>query len=96
MPLKSHGVTNGEDPSGGLSHFPVDSVRTAFPASNRKPDFMFFDNAAGAQVPQAVLDAVNHHFLECNEQRGGRYAKSRAVDEMIQAGDRRSAKKWLK
>jgi cysteine desulfurase family protein (TIGR01976 family) len=30
-----------------------------------------------------VLDAVNHHLLECNVQRGGRYAKSREVDEMI-------------
>ena len=39
--------------------------------------------AAGAQVPQMVLDAVNHHLLECNVQRGGRYAKSREVDEMI-------------
>ena len=44
---------------------------------------MFFDNAAGAQVPQVVLDAVNHHLLECNVQRGGRYAKSCAVDETI-------------
>jgi cysteine desulfurase family protein (TIGR01976 family) len=30
-----------------------------------------------------VLDAVNHHFLECNVQRGGRYPKSREVDETI-------------
>src|SRR5690242_21225762 len=44
---------------------------------------MFFDNAAGAQVPQMVLDAVNHHLLECNVQRGGRYAKSREVDDTI-------------
>ena len=30
-----------------------------------------------------MLDAVNHHLLECNVQRGGRYAKSREVDETI-------------
>jgi cysteine desulfurase family protein (TIGR01976 family) len=30
-----------------------------------------------------VLDAVNHHLLECNVQRGGRYAKSREVDATI-------------
>jgi len=30
-----------------------------------------------------VLDAVNHHLLECNVQRGGRYAKSREVDDMV-------------
>jgi cysteine desulfurase family protein (TIGR01976 family) len=45
--------------------------------------FIFFDNAAGAQAPQIVLDAVNHHLLDCNVQRGGRYAKSREVDATI-------------
>ena len=72
----------GEQPRSN-AFFPVDSVRTLFPALNRSPQFTFFDNAAGAQVPQVVLDAVNHHLLECNVQRGGRYAKSREVDETI-------------
>jgi cysteine desulfurase family protein (TIGR01976 family) len=63
--------------------FPIETVRATFPALTRPPGFIFFDNAAGAQVPQIVLDAVNHHLLECNVQRGGRYAKSREVDEMI-------------
>src|SRR6516164_6337958 len=66
------------------SDFSVETVRAAFPALNREAKFIFFDNAAGAQVPQVVLDAINHHLLECNVQRGGRYAKSRAVDETIQ------------
>jgi cysteine desulfurase family protein (TIGR01976 family) len=64
-------------------NFPVETVRANFPALSRTPGFIFFDNAAGAQVPQMVLDAVNHHLLDCNVQRGGRYAKSREVDEMI-------------
>ncbi len=63
--------------------FPLEALRADFPALTRPPGFIFFDNAAGAQVPQIVLDAVNHHLLECNVQRGGRYAKSREVDEMI-------------
>jgi cysteine desulfurase family protein (TIGR01976 family) len=46
-------------------------------------NFVFFDNAAGAQVPQLVLDAVNHHLLVNNVQRGGRYSKSAAVDVVI-------------
>ena len=54
-----------------------------FPALTRTPEFIFFDNAAGAQVPQVVLDAVNHHLLDCNVQRGGRYAKSVEVDATI-------------
>jgi cysteine desulfurase family protein (TIGR01976 family) len=65
------------------SSFPVEVVRTQFPALHQKPPFIFFDNAAGAQVPQIVLDAVNHHLLHCNVQRGGRYAKSMEVDATI-------------
>ena len=64
-------------------YFPVRSVRASFPALNRDENFVFFDNAAGAQVPQAVLDAVNHHLLVNNVQRGGRYPKSREVDAVI-------------
>jgi cysteine desulfurase family protein (TIGR01976 family) len=63
--------------------FPIAAVRSSFPALHRPPGFIFFDNAAGAQVPQAVFDAVNHHLLECNVQRGGRYAKSQEVEATI-------------
>jgi cysteine desulfurase family protein (TIGR01976 family) len=83
LPVNPQSV-NAENPVTQSSEFPVASVRALFPALTRKQEFTFFDNAAGAQVPQAVLDAVNHHLLECNVQRGGRYAKSRAVDETIQ------------
>lgn len=66
-----------------LELFPVQSVRANFPALNLDENFVFFDNAAGAQVPQVVLDAVNHHLLFNNVQRGGRYPKSVAVDDVI-------------
>jgi len=80
---KLQGVLNREIPSVPTPSFPIETVRSSFPALNRTPGFMFFDNAAGAQVPQIVLDAINHHLLECNVQRGGRYAKSREVDATI-------------
>ena len=57
-------------------------VRANFPALHRS-HFIFLDNAAGAQIPQVVFEAVNHHLLECNVQRGGRYQKSREVDASI-------------
>ncbi|HXC96022.1 MAG TPA: cysteine desulfurase-like protein [Edaphobacter sp.] len=63
--------------------FPSDRIRSLFPALNQKPNFIFFDNAAGAQIPQVVFDAVNNHLLHCNVQRGGRYAKSMEVDAAI-------------
>src|SRR5271167_2179079 len=63
--------------------FPVETARRAFPSLNRGENFIFFDNAAGAQIPQIVFDAVNRHLLECNVQRGGRYPKSQEVDATI-------------
>ena len=66
------------------SQFPISWVRESFPALNSGDHFIFFDNGAGAQVPQTVLDAVQHHLLSRNVQRGGRYRQSREVDESIQ------------
>jgi cysteine desulfurase family protein (TIGR01976 family) len=64
-------------------NFPSDRIRSLFPALNQEPSFIFFDNAAGAQIPQIVFDAINGHLLHCNVQRGGRYAKSMEVDATI-------------
>jgi len=63
--------------------FPVQALRAQFPALLHADGFSFMDNAAGAQVPQGVLDAVNRHLIEHNVQRGGRYPQSVAVDDMI-------------
>lgn len=63
--------------------FPVERLRAEFPALQRAGSGVFFDNAAGAQVPQAVFDAINEHLLERNVQRGGRYAQSIAVDATL-------------
>jgi len=81
--LQAKGIPNPESAVSLPASFPIATVRAAFPALNRAPGFIFFDNAAGAQVPQIVLDAVTRHLLECNVQRGGRYAKSREVDATI-------------
>jgi cysteine desulfurase family protein (TIGR01976 family) len=51
---------------------------------NSKDNFIFFDNGAGAQIPQSVLDAVCHHLVFRNVQRGGRYRHSQEVDASIQ------------
>ena len=66
------------------NNFPIDWVRHSFPALNDGENFIFFDNGAGAQVPQCVLDAVRNHLVRNNVQRGGRYRKSQAVDAGIQ------------
>jgi cysteine desulfurase family protein (TIGR01976 family) len=69
--------------AGAPQTFPAEQLRAQFPALHRAGAFVFFDNAAGAQVPQSVLDAVNRHLLDHNVQRGGRYPQSMAVDAMI-------------
>ena len=63
--------------------FPVETIRAMFPALQRAGDFIFLDNAAGAQIPQSVLDAVTDHLVEHNVQRGGRYGRSVDVDRAV-------------
>jgi cysteine desulfurase family protein (TIGR01976 family) len=83
LQAKSQSVLRTESKCEPHLNFPIATLRSFFPALDRPPAFTFFDNAAGAQVPQVVLDAINQHLLECNVQRGGRYAKSREVDASI-------------
>ncbi|WP_457935601.1 cysteine desulfurase-like protein [Mesorhizobium sp. 10J20-29] len=63
--------------------FPVETVRAMFPALNKAGSFIFLDNAAGAQIPQSVLDAVTNHLIDHNVQRGGRYGRSVTVDQSV-------------
>ena len=60
-----------------------DRARSRFPALRDAPGTVFFDNAAGAQVPEEVLDAIREHLLRRNVQRGGRYDRSQAVEAML-------------
>ncbi len=66
-----------------MKPFPAEALRAQFPALAHAPESIFFDNAAGAQIPKMVLDAVVHHLIDHNVQRGGRYAQSIAVDATI-------------
>lgn len=66
-----------------MADFPVEQIRQVFPALQRHGSPMFFDNAAGAQIPQGVFDAVNEHLLMRNVQRGGPYRESQEVDAAI-------------
>ena len=76
-------MVNQQLVAAGAVPFPCDRIRSLFPALNQEPGFIFFDNAAGAQIPQVVFDAINGHLLHCNVQRGGRYARSMEVNATI-------------
>jgi cysteine desulfurase family protein (TIGR01976 family) len=64
-------------------HFPIDRIRSFFPALHEEPQLIFFDNGAGAQIPDGVFDAIHDHLLHHNVQRGGRYNRSVEVDAVI-------------
>ena len=70
-------------PGAAVQRFPIDDVRRRFPALERAGRFVFFDNAAGAQIPASVHAAVSEHLLARNVQRGGPYRQSREVDAAI-------------
>jgi cysteine desulfurase family protein (TIGR01976 family) len=66
--------------------FDVRSIRDQFPslaqnAADGRPA-VFFDNPAGTQVPQAVIDAVRDYYLCMNANSGGAFATSQASDAM--------------
>jgi cysteine desulfurase family protein (TIGR01976 family) len=45
---------------------------------------VFFDNPAGTQVPQRVIDAVMDYYRTMNANSGGAFATSQASDAMVQ------------
>jgi len=64
--------------------FPIDAIRSQFPALRESRGTIFFDNAAGAQLPARVIDAVKDHLVHRMVQRGGPYTLSREVDDVIE------------
>jgi cysteine desulfurase family protein (TIGR01976 family) len=68
--------------------FQVQAVRQRFPSLHRTIDGVqpiFFDNPAGTQVPQSVIDAVSAYFTNINANSGAKFATSIASDAMVQA-----------
>jgi len=68
--------------------FQVDAIRNRFPALNQTIDGVqpvYFDNPAGTQVPQDVIDAVSNYYSRINANSGAAFATSVATDAMVQA-----------
>lgn len=67
--------------------FDINSIRARFPAlgqhTGRGQLPVFFDNPAGTQVPQSVIDAVAHYFTTMNANSGGAFATSERSDAMV-------------
>ncbi len=69
--------------------FDVAAVRAQFPALNRSAIGaaapVFFDNPAGTQVPERVIEAVGDYYRSMNANSGGAFATSERSDAMVQA-----------
>lgn len=68
--------------------FDVEAARRQFPSLNRPVDEdtlpVYFDNPAGTQVPQRVIDAVTEYYTSRNANAGGAFLTSRRNDEAVQ------------
>ncbi|MBZ0276019.1 MAG: cysteine desulfurase-like protein, partial [Anaerolineae bacterium] len=69
--------------------FHADAVRPQFPALHQKVSGtgspIFFDNPAGTQVPQGVIQAVTDYYTTMNANSGGLFATSQRSDAMVWA-----------
>lgn len=56
-------------------------IRSQFPALQRNA--IFFDNPAGTQVPQQVVDRMTRYLVETNANQGGLFPTSAATDALL-------------
>lgn len=69
-------------------HTNIDDIRRQFPALNQRVNDIlpvFFDNPAGTQVSQRVIDAVINYYTTMNANSGGAFKTSIDSDAMVQA-----------
>ncbi len=73
------------------TRFPVDEVRSRFPALAREHDgrpAVYLDGPAGSQVPSTVVDAVSRMMLETNANHAGTFATSVESDAILDEAHR--------
>lgn len=79
----------------GTMAFDVDAIRAQFPALKRRTPRgttpVYFDNPAGTQVSQRVIDAVSDYYIRMNANSGGAFETSRNSDAMVSALRRNAA-----
>lgn len=67
--------------------FDVLTARAQFPSLHQPTADgalpVFFDNPAGTQVPQRVIEAVSNYYLTMNANSGGAFATSQRSDAMV-------------
>ncbi|MDH4110020.1 MAG: cysteine desulfurase-like protein [Gammaproteobacteria bacterium] len=67
-------------------NYKLDAIRAQFPALSIEDKGMpriYFDNPAGTQVPQMVVDRMSRCLIESNANLGGYFATSRRAEEVV-------------
>ncbi len=76
-------VSNIVASRGKMISFPIDEVRNNFPALSRTNGAhppIIFDNPAGTQLPERVIDAVSNAMVTASSNIGGYFAGSKAAE----------------
>src|SRR5436190_23529382 len=71
-----------------MNAFPVESLRSQFPALSRVVEGghpVFLDGPGGTQVPRRVIDAIVDYLSRCNSNHGGRFTTSVESDRILDA-----------
>src|SRR5580698_6306805 len=71
------------DPSERTPAFPIDRVRSQFPALSTAD--IFLDNPGGTQVPRRVIEAVSNGMSGAASNLGGYFQASRRADAVYTA-----------
>jgi cysteine desulfurase family protein (TIGR01976 family) len=72
----------------------IKAIRAEFPALNRQIEgrsTIFFDNAAGTQVPRRTIERVTEYYLTSNANTAGAFETSRRTDAMLEEARRAMA-----
>ncbi len=72
------------------SNFPVDLVRSQFPAIGNS-ETVYFDNPAGTQLPNQVFRAMQKAGVDATANLGGAFARSIAAGEELARAEQRAA-----
>ena len=79
------------------SQLDLTAIRARFPALAAREDgrlVSYLDGPGGSQVPREVLDAMLGYLERDNANLGGAFRASRASDDVMEAGRRRSPTSW--
>ena len=72
----------------------IKAIRAEFPALTRQTEgrsTIFFDNAAGTQVPRRTIERITEYFLTSNANTAGAFETSRRTDAMLEEARRAMA-----